>query len=359
MWRHVKQRLLDRWLALLNQSLMKTTRSQHWLHYYAVLTAVVALLPISMGALVTTLGAGMAFLDWPTSDGWFILAYPWLQDFRTQPDKFVEHGHRLSAVLIGMFTTGLCIWTWRVEPRRWVRAFSAGIFLAVVGQGLLGGFRVIQDSRISALVHGQCASLIFSMISLCALVTSQRWSRVVDEPSSSSASGSGLRFVTLAVPIVLLGQSVIGSLVRHLGMGLDEHLVGAILATAVTVLAIVAAWRTGHRWLRSASVGLFTVLLFQLFLGAAAWVTKFGFPPAGYVAVQQAQEQILFRTAHAVMAMMVLMMSIQLAVRVARLSWLARRGGCVSHPSPTEFSAVSTLIGFTGHLEAFPTGGLR
>ena len=150
---------------------MTTSTADRWLHRYAVLTAAVALLPIGMGALVTTLDAGMAFLDWPTSDGQNMFLYPWLLDFQANREKFVEHGHRLAGSLIGLLSIGLVALTLRRESRRWVRALSIGILAAVILQGLLGGFRVIADARVAALVHGAFASLIFSTITVFALVT--------------------------------------------------------------------------------------------------------------------------------------------------------------------------------------------
>lgn len=301
---------------------MTTVSSDRWLSRYAALTAVVALLPIGMGALVTTLDAGMAFLDWPTSDGQNMFLYPWLRDFHANRDKFVEHGHRLAGSLIGLFSIGLVILTRRRESRGWVRAVSLGILAAVVLQGLLGGFRVIADARVAALVHGLFASLIFSAMTLFALATSSKWTTAGS--SGQSPISGRLKALAIVTPLAVLGQGILGGLVRHLGLALHEHLGGAILTTVLIVAAIVAAWRTGHSWLRSASMGLLVMLLVQLVLGAGAWVTRFGFPTTGYVAVQQAPEQILFRTAHAVAAMFVLMMSLQLMTRVLRLSWLDR-----------------------------------
>lgn len=301
---------------------MTTVSSDRWLSRYAALTAVVALLPIGMGALVTTLDAGMAFLDWPTSDGQNMFLYPWLRDFHANRDKFVEHGHRLAGSLIGLFSIGLVILTRRCELRGWVRAASLGILGAVVLQGLLGGFRVIADARVAALVHGLFASLIFSAMTLFALATSSKWTTAGS--SARSPISGRLKILAVVTPLAVLGQGILGGLVRHLGLALHEHLGGAILSTGLIVAAIVAAWRTGHSWLRSASMGLLVMLLVQLVLGAGAWVTRFGFPTTGYVAVQQAPEQILFRTAHAVAAMFVLMMSLQLMTRVLRLSWLDR-----------------------------------
>lgn len=291
-----------------------------WLHRYAVLTAAVALLPIGMGALVTTLGAGMAFLDWPTSDGQNMFLYPWLSDFRAYPDKFVEHGHRLAGSLIGLFSIGLMAWTLRMESRTWVRRLAIGILCAVIGQGLLGGFRVIADAQTAALVHGLCASLIFSTIGLFALVTSRQWVEVGDSSRNKPTEiSSGLMRLAVLTPLAMLGQSAVGGFIRHFGSALHEHLGGAFLVTGLCITTVVACWRTRQTWLRSAAVGLIVVLLVQLSLGAGAWVTRFGYPPIGYVAVQQAPEQIVIRSLHTVAAMFALLASVQLTARVLRL----------------------------------------
>jgi cytochrome c oxidase assembly protein subunit 15 len=328
-----------------------------WLHRYAVLTAAVALLPIGMGALVTTLGAGMAFLDWPTSDGQNMFLYPWLSDFRAHPDKFVEHGHRLAGSLIGLFSIGLVVWTLRVESRTWVRRLAIGILGAVIGQGLLGGFRVIADAQVAALVHGVCASLIFSTIGLFALVTSRRWAEVGGGSQDKTAEiSTGLVRLAVLTPLAMLAQSVVGGFIRHFGSALHEHLGGAIFVTGLCVATVVACWRTKQSWLRSAAIGLLAVLLVQLSLGAGAWVTRFGFPPAGYVAVQQAPEQIVIRSLHTVVAMFALLASVQLAARVLRLrnvgltSPTRERGRTVSVAVNSERLGAHALADASGYL---------
>ena len=89
-----------------------------WLHRFAVLTACLALLPIGVGALVTTLDAGMAFAVWPASDGPNMVTYPWL---KSAGDQVVEHGHRLSGVLIGITCIVLTAFVWCFESVREVR----------------------------------------------------------------------------------------------------------------------------------------------------------------------------------------------------------------------------------------------
>src|SRR5579871_3090818 len=113
-----------------------------WLHRLAVLTACVALVPVLMGALVTTKDAGMAFRDWPTSDGQNMFLYPWL---KAAGDKFLEHGHRLAGILIGITSIALAAVAWNVERRQWVVWLVSGVLVAVIAQGILGGIRVRLD----------------------------------------------------------------------------------------------------------------------------------------------------------------------------------------------------------------------
>ena len=94
-----------------------------------------------------------------------------------------------------------------------------------------------------------------------------------------------------------------------------------MLAVAVVVLAL----RDGANWLKANAWILAVVLLLQVGLGAAAWITRFGWPSSGYVAVQGAPLQVVMRTAHAVTGQLLLLTSLTLAVRVLRLDWLTRR----------------------------------
>src|SRR3954466_9067777 len=95
------------------------------LHRFAWLTAALTLLlPVTTGAVVTTLKAGMVFSDWPSSDGYNMLAYPWLSSAR---DQFVEHGHRLSGMTVGLVSLFLTIAAWRLDRRPVVRLVATSI----------------------------------------------------------------------------------------------------------------------------------------------------------------------------------------------------------------------------------------
>src|SRR4029077_1253942 len=103
---------------------MTALRHPARLHRLAVLTACVALLPILVGAVVTTKDAGMAFRDWPSSDGYNMFLYPWLE---SAGKKFLEHGHRLAGIVIGLSSMALAVVAFRCEPRAWVRLLAYGV----------------------------------------------------------------------------------------------------------------------------------------------------------------------------------------------------------------------------------------
>ena len=71
-------------------------------HRYSIVVAAITVLLIWWGAAVTTEQAGMAFVDWPLSQG-SINPEGWLK----HTPYFLEHGHRLIASLVGLLTLGL------------------------------------------------------------------------------------------------------------------------------------------------------------------------------------------------------------------------------------------------------------
>ena len=71
------------------------------------------------GGFTTSIKAGMAFLDWPLSNG-SINPEGWL----SESDKFAEHSHRLLGMQIGLIAIGLVLWTSLREARAWVRTLA-------------------------------------------------------------------------------------------------------------------------------------------------------------------------------------------------------------------------------------------
>ncbi len=302
---------------------MKPLEYHPLLHRFAVLTLIVALLPIVMGALVTTYNAGMAFLDWPSSDGYNMFFYPWL---KSAGDKFIEHGHRLAGALIGLVSIGLAAVAWKTESRKSVRWAAAGVLLAVIVQGLLGGGRVRLDARTLAMVHGSFAALVFGLVAAVAVVTSRSW--IAGEKTSAGAGPSRmLSVLTWIAPAVIFLQYLAGGFVRHFGLALHEHLGGAVLVTVFVMATVIVSLRSKLPALKRTGWLLFGFLVLQIGLGLGAWVMKFGFPPWGYVAVADSLPQVVLRTAHTVSGMLLFAAAVTLKLKTLHAGSVKSIGG--------------------------------
>jgi cytochrome c oxidase assembly protein subunit 15 len=288
-------------------------------HRLAATTACVALLPIVVGAIVTSLGAGMAFLDWPTSGGRNMLLYPWLSDMAVgRTDKVAEHGHRLAGIAIGLCSIALAGLLWRLETRGWVRMTGLLVLLSVIAQGVLGGMRVLANNPLMAMFHGSFAAVVFTLMAALALFTSRTW---IESPRKYQDADAGwLKPLAVAAPLVLSIQYLLGGTLRHLGMNLNEHIAMGVLTFVVVVAAAVGAFLSGNRWLRRFSWRLSALVVLQVALGVGAFATKFGFTSTGYVAVQRSVEQIVLRSSHTVVGILLFMTSVLYALCVFRLA---------------------------------------
>ncbi|QDT66147.1 COX15/CtaA family protein [Calycomorphotria hydatis] len=302
---------------------MQYRRANFWL---AVFTATLSLTPIIMGALVTTLDAGMAFLDWPTSDGENMLLYNMLLDIREgRQDKVLEHGHRLAGAFLGLVTIGLAATLWFRESRPWVRWLGVAILLGVIIQGLLGGFRVRLDERFLAMTHGAFGAVVFAAFVVVAMVTSKSWINF-RSPTPDDRPRGLLPMVT-ALPFLILLQYSLGGVVRHLGSALFEHVGVAVIVLVFTMVTAAGALWSGERYLRGPAVMLLLIVAAQFGLGVAAWIVKYGFPPNGYVAVYGSPAQVLFRSGHTVVGMALLATSVCLwakSMHAVSLGWKVR-----------------------------------
>lgn len=151
------------------------------LAWFAALGSAWVFVLVTLGALTTTIGAGMAFPDWPLSNG-SVNPHGWL----TEIDKFAEHSHRLSGVVMGLVTIGLAVWLhWR-ESRAWVRKLGWTALAIVIVQGLIGGKRVLLDSlavpgfemtlgQMLRIPHGVLAQIYVCVLFAIAASVSRSW----------------------------------------------------------------------------------------------------------------------------------------------------------------------------------------
>ena len=136
---------------------------------------------VALGAFTTSIGAGMAFPDWPLSNG-SVNPHGWL----TEIDKFAEHSHRLSGAVMGFITIALAVWLHLREERRWLRRLGWWALAIVIVQGLIGGKRVLLDAlsvpgfdmtlgQMLRVPHGMLAQVYVCMLFAIVAGLSRAW----------------------------------------------------------------------------------------------------------------------------------------------------------------------------------------
>jgi cytochrome c oxidase assembly protein subunit 15 len=204
------------------------SKSNPWLYWFAVLTALATLALIGIGGLVTSHEAGMSVPDWPTTYGYNMFLFPinkWLGGI------FYEHSHRLLASLVGLMTTILAVWLWLKDSRPWMSWLGVAAFLLVVAQGVLGGLRVTLHMDSLGIYHATIAQLFFVLTCAIALFTSrwwmelERWPPARREENSADkqavpATGAPSRGLVLFTTILIFFQLIIAAAMRHQHAGL-------------------------------------------------------------------------------------------------------------------------------------------
>ena len=293
----------------------------HRLAWTLVLCTVVG--TVGLGATVTTLGAGMAFLDWPTSGGENMLAYNFFNDIKLgHTDKVLEHVHRLAGALTGVLAIGLALALWRLDRRRWATKMGLGVLGMVVVQGLAGGLRVTEISTTLAMLHGHFGALVVTAMFAAVLVTGRGW-REVNSDTRNAAAQRAAGWLTGTALVALFFQYALGGVVRHFGGALLEHLAGAVLVGLLTAAAGGAALASGQKFIAWGGAAVLATLGGQLVLGMLAWATRFGVAAVGSVAVQHSPLQIVSRGGHTVFAMLLLASLACLYLRVRRVATAA------------------------------------
>jgi cytochrome c oxidase assembly protein subunit 15 len=241
-----------------------------WPHRLALLTLCATLFLIVAGALVTSLGAGLAVPDWPTTFGHDMFTFPLS---KRAGGILVEHSHRLMGSLVGIltiFTAGALLWR---DERRWMRALGVAALALVILQGVLGGMRVVLVKLDLAIVHACAAQLFFGLMAGIALFTSRAWAR---SEGAFLASRSLVRLAALAAGTLYL-QTALGAYLRHTGERADAHLMFAVVAAAAAAWAAARAFHEcgGHPAVARAANLVWIFLAVQIALGLATFVGKY------------------------------------------------------------------------------------
>jgi len=340
---------------------MNTYSLQHrWPHRLAVMLVCVVFPLIWVGGLVTTYDAGMAVPDWPTTYGYNMLLYPWQTWILGPWDLFIEHGHRLLGSLAGVLAIAVAIALWRYESRRWLRWLGVAAVGLVVGQGLLGGMRVLLNEPSLAMLHGCVAPAFFALCVCLVAFTSEWWTSASEPPLkfSQPRQVSGVqRLAGLTVLLAFL-QIVMGAQLRHLPVDASlatfraavmAHLVlAAILGVHGLLLAGQILWslkKNSH--LRFSALALCLLIMVQWILGAGTWAVKYSWPAwvaetdwtAAFIIRAEGLLQAVTVTAHVANGSLILATSVWLTLRSFRL--LHSRAGALGRACAVHAEALA------------------
>ncbi|MFT4901822.1 MAG: cytochrome c oxidase assembly protein subunit 15 [Lentimonas sp.] len=254
------------------------------------------------GGFTTTIGAGMAFPDWPLSNG-SLNPDGWVSD----PAMRAEHGHRLLGSFVGSMMIILCIWTYRREVRPWVRKLTYTGLVLVILQGLLGGARVLAVEVNLAIPHAVLAQIFLCTLATISLVQTQLWGRLPPEPLAGASRAALIRKWGIALIALTLVQLSVAAVMRHQGAGLaipsfpfstaegallpqswpfaiSIHFTHRVLALILTGVSVIYAYQLFQasqtasfqtRLWRVLAIGVVTLVIIQVLLGASViWTLK-------------------------------------------------------------------------------------
>ena len=321
------------------------------LHRFASFVAGCTVLLVLAGSLVTSTDSGLSVPDWPTSYGWSMFTFP--------PSKWVggilyEHGHRLIASTVGLFTIVLAAWLWLHDPRRWMKRLGVAALGAVVAQGVLGGLTVLffLPAPIST-AHAGLAEIFFCSTIAIALFTSPRWVRGYGRDSADPGGIDDVtaRRVATTTTVLVYVQILLGATMRHTGAGLAipdfplmfghwlptswdpkiaihfAHRAGALVVLLAILATSAYIWsrHAGRRELTGPAVLVVALVAVQVALGALTVLSR---------------RDVWINSAHVVCGALVLTMSLVLTLRTWRVKFADAPEAVRLEPDPTTVRSV-------------------
>ncbi|MBA4138445.1 MAG: cytochrome oxidase assembly protein [Opitutus sp.] len=296
----------------------RTSTYQPGLAWFAALGSAWVFVLVTLGAFTTSIGAGMAFPDWPLSHG-SVNPEGWLTDIA----MFAEHSHRLSGAMMGLITIGLAVWLWRTEERAWLRRLGWWALAIVIVQGLIGGKRVLLDSlavpgfemtlgQMLRIPHGVLAQVFVCVLFAIAAGLSRTW--IERNGGLRGASNETTRRLGFWSLFLLLTQLWIAAAMRHnhAGMAIPyfpfstaegdvlplawdyrvtlqfAHRAMAVVLTVVIAFYVRSLWRDTAvtPLLRGLGASLLALLTVQILLGAyVIWSGRNAYITTGHVIV--------------------------------------------------------------------------
>jgi heme A synthase len=237
---------------------MKTDRP--WLHRFAIFVALIALIAIAGGAVVTSLERPIAATPAASINPAF------------------EFWHAIAGSAGVVLMLGLAIPL--SSPLGWT-ALAAGILDGVLG------LRAITQAvpALSGILHALLAQVFFGAIVAIVVMTSESWQRG-PEPIEDTWRPS-MRSLAVAIPAVLLLQITLGASYRYRALGVIWHILNAMIVLLLILIVAVFLIRQFplHPTLKPAAVALAVITSIQVMLGFTTFMMLILFPETSLAVV--------------------------------------------------------------------------
>ncbi len=213
----------------------------------------------------------------------------------------------------------------RPESGSAVRLFATLGLVAVMIQGLLGGYRVFLDQLMGtqlAAIHGSFGQVTFAVLMGVAVLTAPRR----DGDCLPEAERAKLQNLGVLLPILVTCQLIWGVWVRHMGSPIAQrlHILTAFVVTGLCVWLCVRtiATEASRKQLGFYVYHLLAIIAVQIVLGVEAWMGKFAasgpsamLPPELRPITEYAAT---VRTFHTLIGAALLASTVVLAIRILR-----------------------------------------
>lgn len=297
----------------------------------------------AVGGLMSALALGLACTEARRGLRWYGLAsiigllgaYGWLHGVLIRQAKTLAPGATLTVpptVAAALAAVALAIFvyvglTLAAQSPGWLtRALGVVLLLAVMVQGLLGGFRVHLNVLFGdglAAIHGSFSQVVFGLAVLitCLLKPAERLTDdVYSYPPDALTRRpvAGIRFWAVLAIIALFSQIVAGAMLRHTAAAWAGrlHLLIAFVASAALLISATRLQRAQVAPIASGVV--LGLLAIQVALGVEAWLARFGDGFAAALIHRITWFDAILRSGHAVTGYLLFAMAIVLAVAAGR-----------------------------------------
>jgi heme A synthase len=310
---------------------------RNWLGHFAKVNAFATLLLIMVGGTVTGFDAGLAVVDWPNTEGYFMFLYPLS---KMTGGIYFEHAHRLIGSLVGLVTLVLAFYLHFFGKGTGLRWLGWTALALVIFQGVLGGLRVTgyltwttdpsatAPNLTYAIMHGILGQVFFGLLVFLAVGLSNSWQRSTATERVPAAKTE--RVLALLLCGVLVFQLALGAAVRHLmseaaavdagwvSQLLTGHITFAIIVMLVAIAAGARAWGLypHHRVLHRLGIAVLVLITVQLAFGLGAYAAVDGGQAAPGTA---SMGDVIVTTLHQTLGAVLLGLAVMLAAWSTRL----------------------------------------